>query len=923
MISKKLIDAVSVLLEGSGPNSSGWWSMYCPYHGDSHRSAGLQVEDGRFRCQGCGETKTVEQLVKDKEEWIVNVPGYKASGEKSSESVTNATIAGWHSALMSDSERLNALMARRGLSVQTIRHYELGWAREKNAYTIPVRGSELEILNIRFYQLDPTQDRRKIWGMAGRNEPVLWPLDQLDSTSIVICEGEMDAMLTIQNGIPAITRTGAADVWRSEWSKMFSGKNVYVCHDMDTKGQSANSKIKASTRQVAERVMVVKLPFEVTEKNGKDLTDFWMEGGTRADFLKLIKPALKEELSKEHEDHPEVSELVSVNVMDSFDSTLVDRPLSMSVTVTGKRIPSYLIPEVITMKCDMSFGKKCESCPMNEREGEWQHTIHPQDPLILHLINVQDTKMVEAIRKELDITKCPKLKHTVQKHRTVEEVYVRPSIEDGPTQAEQDFTHRRVISSASHDLSSNQSVILTGTIRPHPTNQANEFQAWSVMKPETGLDSFSVSKDIREEMDGFKTEDPLEMLGFIAKDMSIHHTQVYGRPDLHTFMDLVFHSVLQFKFGGSKKLEKGWLDGVIIGDTRTGKTKVAESLVDLYGAGEMISCEAASFAGVVGGLDRMGDNKWIVKWGSIPVNDRRIVILDEVSGLSTEQISAMSSIRSSGVAELTKIQNERARARTRLIWLANPRNEQMSDIAYGVYALERLIGNPEDIARFDIAMGAFRNDVKVTDINKQRKVSATPMFSTEAYRSLLRWAWTRKPDDISWTTSARELTLESANDMGGRYVESPPLIQGANAREKISRMSAAIAARTYSTTDGSSLVVDDHHVQAAVDFMDRVYSNPGFGYRAISDQKLSDLRATENNLPQILAYVASKPNFTRFLLNSPIFTKYQIMGGLNVGDEEAGTIVNMLWSLRATDMDRNTFKLSPIVISELRGVIIA
>jgi hypothetical protein len=78
----------------------------------------------------------------------------------------------------------------------------------------------------------------------------------------------------------------------------------------------------------------------------------------------------------------------------------------------------------------------------------------------------------------------------------------------------------------------------------------------------------------------------------------------------------------------------------------------------------------------------------------------------------------MSSVRSSGVAELTKIQQERTWARTRIIWMSNPRDGKMSDKTYGVQQIQPLIGNPEDIARFDLAMSVQAGDVAAEEINK-------------------------------------------------------------------------------------------------------------------------------------------------------------------------------------------------------------
>lgn len=900
--------------------------MHCPYHGDTRRSAGLNVEDGRFRCQGCGEVKTIEQLIKDREDW--NVPTTASNRGTSSgqpkEEINESVIEGWHSALLSNSKRLNALMRRRGLSINTVIAYELGWDSKNEAYTIPVRDSAGTVMNVRRYQLDVPDDRRKIWSVEGMGTPTLYPVDQLDNMSIVVCEGEMDALLTIQNGIPAITRTGAADVWRSEWSHAFAGKNVYVCHDADTKGVSANRKIESALRQLARKVTVLTLPYEITEKHGKDLTDFWMEGADREDFLDLIRQA-EPAIVNEEDDEEDVwaePEMVPVTVIDSFDAALVERPLSMSVTVIGKRVPSYLVPDEVHFTCtEVDSNPKCKHCSLVPNRGDLKFNIPAESPLILRLINVPEDNMGEVVRKAAGIPKCPRPEQTILNYRTVEEIYVRPSVEDGPTHAEQDFTHRQVISSATHDLTSNESVIITGTIRPHPRTQANEFQAWQVSRPITGLDKFEVSPEIEEEMQEFQTGEPLEMMAAIARDQAANYTKIVGRETFHIFADIVFHSLLDLPFPGYKA-EKGWIDAMAIGDTRTGKSAVAKALIDLYGTGEMVSCEAASFAGVVGGLDRLGDNKWVVKWGSIPVNDRRIVVLDEVSGLTPEQISQMSSMRSSGVAELTKIQSERARARTRLLWLGNPRGETMDSVAYGIDALKTLVGNAEDIARFDMAMGVFSTDVDSSEINKFRAESKTHLFSQDAYRAVLRWAWTRKASDIHWGRGAADLALKHATKLGHTYIEVPPLIQGANVRMKIARIAAAIAARTYSTSDGKKVIIMTHHVEAAVEFLNKIYSHVGFGYKVVSQQRILDQEATYKAIPKIMEYLAQRPSLSRFLLNSPTFSRFQMQSLLNTSDEEAATVINSLWSHKAVEMYGNQIRLAPAVLAQLRGTLI-
>lgn len=919
IVTKIKLKKVEVLLEGTGPSDDGWWAMYCPYHGDSRRSAGLCVDDGRFVCHGCNERKTLDEVIADMDEWVIKVPGIKVngSGKEPTQEINEAMIDGWHSALLSNNKRLNALVEKRGLTVQTIQKYELGWDSTQVAYTIPIRSLEGEILNIRFYQLDVPEDRRKIWSVPGMGTPVLWPTDQLDYVSLVVCEGEMDAMLTIQNGIPAITRTGAADVWDARWSKQFDGKIVYICHDADTKGQRANKKVARALKAHALRTIVLELPFRVTPNHGKDLTDYWLGGRSRQDFITMASEASYESEDSEEAQEP-INEVFGVNVMRSFDASLVGRTLQMRVTVVGKRTPSYVIPQKIEFSCDQGAApSKCNMCALNMADGEMKYEIAPDDPVILRLVNVPDDKMSTIIQRHTGIVKCPRYSTTIVDHRTVEEAYVRASIEDGPGHTEQDFTHRRIVSSVSHDLEANQSVVLTGTIRPHPKNQENEFQAWDVAKPPTGLDKFEVDAATLEAMQEFKTNDPMAKLQEIAADMASHHTKIFNRDDLHILTDLVFHSVLDLPFSNSTD-SKGWLDCIVLGDTRTGKSAIAKAVIDLYHAGEMISCEAASFAGVVGGLDHMADGSWIVKWGSVPVFDRRVVVLDEVSGLDTGEINSMSDLRSSGIAKLTKIKSEQAMARTRLLWLGNARDgKPLGSNTYALDALKRLIGNNEDLARFDIAMCVFSGEVASRDINKFRRNGKAGRFTVEGYRGVLQWAWTRKGSDIKWAAGVEQIVFNQAIQMGKEYIEDPPLVQGANMRMKIARTAAAIAARTYSTTDGKRLIIRADHVHTAVEFINRVYSNPAFGYKLMSQQVLRDAADVQTNMGNIKSFLAAKDNLIRMIKMSPDVSFMQLKTICGSDDEVRG-IMTKMWEFKAAKMSATGMTVEASVLAEIR-----
>jgi hypothetical protein len=344
-------------------------------------------------------------------------------------------------------------------------------------------------------------------------------------------------------------------------------------------------------------------------------------------------------------------------------------------------------------------------------------------------------------------------------------------------------------------------------------------------------------------------------------------------------------------------------------------------LCRFFNAGEVVSCEAASFAGIIGGLQQYGGAKeWSINWGAIPINDRRLVVLDEAGGLTTDEIAQMSSVRSSGVAELTKIQQERTWARTRIIWMSNPRDGRMSDKTYGVQQIQPLIGNPEDIARFDLAMSVQAGDVDAEEINKSHR-AGNQKYSAEACTALVRWVWSRTPEQIVWMQSAEEAVYKLSNEMGKRYVEDPPLVQAANVREKIARLSVAIAARLFSTdATYERVVVRRQHVESAVRFMDQIYSMPGFGYAERSRELISDRDEARGNKRRIRRYLSDKPGLAKFLRGAGKFRRQDIEEVLNVDREEANAIISTLYEARMVRKLKGDIWVEPTLHDLLRRV---
>jgi hypothetical protein len=307
-----------------------------------------------------------------------------------------------------------------------------------------------------------------------------------------------------------------------------------------------------------------------------------------------------------------------------------------------------------------------------------------------------------------------------------------------------------------------------------------------------------------------------EQVDAIYADLSTNVTRIYNRTNLHLAIDLVFHSPLSFYFG-KKLIEKGYPEALIIGDTRCGKSETAKCLLRHYRLGARSSGENTSQAGLVGGLHQVRTG-WRVSWGRIPLNDKRLLVIDEVSGVLCEEIAQMSDLRSSGIAEVTKIQTERTLARTRLVWLSNPRSaDSVNNFGSGTKIIENLIGKPEDIARFDFCIILEKDEIRDDDVDERKQPDVPHRFTSELCHSLVLWAWSRTPEQIRLDDATIDACYEYGKLMGGKYSSDCPIVNSMEQKIKLARLSIALACRLFSCDEtGENVVVTPEHVKYIV-----------------------------------------------------------------------------------------------------------
>jgi len=923
-ISVATLDTLQPYITDDSPNQQDELGMCCPLHDDKNRSASVNVVKGLWYCEFCdvgGAASVLARKVKGGDVFPPPTDAIRAGNKRSStyvEELSQTKVDGWHSHLLADKENLGKLRKTKGLNLEIIKHFRIGWDSHllHPAYTIPVYDSKGVLRDVRRYQIDVTRNT-KIWSISGHGGKKLYPIIGVEwHEEVIICEGEWDALLTIQHGFDAVTRTSTADAWLSDWNELFRDKIVYLIHDMDVKGQEANRKIGYQLRGVAAGVFAVSLPYEITEKHGKDLSDFWMDGYTPEDLQALMEEARSKEIPPPEDlEVAEVSDGVGipVSIQDTYDSKLVNQTLSFVGTVIGKK-ETWTVPQTVTFKCDMSAGIKCLTCKMSDEEGGYGGNyvlgISPYNPLNLSIAGSSNAQVSELLRAEVGIApKCPVYRAEVLNSTSMEEIFIRPSIDSGPADWEKDgsgtYVVRKMHSVGTHNTESNLIAKGLGMIHPNPRSQATEVLAWSMERTEGEFEKFRVTDKTLKHLKMFQSGKslPLAKLERLAFDMMEEVTKIHGRLELHMLLLLTMHSAISFPVFGEVE-ERGWLDVLVIGDTRTGKTRAARKLLDHFQGGKLVSGETATFAGVVGGSKQVRD-EWVTTWGVVPLNDRRLVVIDEVSGLSKDDIGRMSSIRSSGRAEIISIAGAETNSRTRLVFLGNPRDGRyMSDYPYYMHAIPELIGKPEDIARFDLAMAVAKEEVAAEVINAEDDGPGNPKHYSEACHSLMMWAWSRKPDQFEWEPGAETLILEESVRMGDAFVENPPLVQAANVRYKIARIAVALALATFSSDDeGERVYIKKRHVEGAVKFIHKVYDMPKFGYGDVSRDAKRARQVATITIVEAIDFLESFDGLVQFLFDQQ--GKFKVPDAeamLNLSREDARPMISKLNGFGVVEM---------------------
>lgn len=818
-------------LAGGYERENGDLDLHCPIHGDKRRSATVNFKTGEWYCQACEEGGSLEGLIARRAEWDAPpTPNGTTSTKKGRkwDLPDSARLNGWQSALLSNESALDWLETQRGLSADTIQRFGLGW--DGRRYTMPVYDELGRLQNIRCYSnvLDPKIINWTGWG----SPPRLYPMSVLlqDPKIIWICEGEFDALLANQQGVTAVTGTGGVKStgrWREDWSEWFRGRSIFVCFDRDRDGDlNARRVIKKLTR-FARKIQYIELPFPMG--SGKDVTDFILDGGSLSGLRKSAKQpkAVKKAAPRYH----------TIDYEDLREGKNIEKASRVEATLTSVFRSQLSLPVKLNADCNVDWDpKRCAVCPMSQKDGKMSHSVEYDHDLHVDMMSVgKSEERDRRFKREMNIPVACNMVDVKADYKSAWDAEIR----NGSDLQEQAFPVLLFTEREMPPL--NHLYNLSGITVASPQGGKTIFIARKYESAKQDLDNFepdekSITK-AREWIDSFAgTSD--EKISAISEHFENHVTGIYGQRFLHMAMDLVYHSILDFEFRGTR-LPRAWMEMLAVGQTRSGKSTTAQELQKAYGYGQLKSGENTSVAGLLGGVEKKAsltrDGAWAITAGELPLCDRRLLVIDEAQGLPVKDIAQMSDVRSRGVVDIRKIRAMKLNARVRLVWLSNKRKPSYR---HGIDALADQMGAHEDLARIDIPIYVLHDAGEELDEKLKTPVKRLSTEELGVISWLVLWTWSRRFDQVRFSPAAEEAVYDLRKDLTQDFSTMElPIFPENEAHVRLARMSAAVAARLFSTADGHILSVRAEHVEGAFELYRKFLSDEELGVIEIKDDE--------------------------------------------------------------------------------------
>lgn len=850
----------------------------CPFHPDKTPSFTVNTETREWFCHGCGKGGAEKEFLAEYFDVDTKIGKYAFEYWEKKGTLpfpTDEAVDKYHQRLLKSPKDL-AILESFGITLDTIKELKIGL--DDFRVVFPIKSRRGYWVNLRRYL--PPQRRLadskepKCLNLRGLGQRRYYPYEAFDQQEVVVVEGEKDCVAARSQGLNAVTGTGGSAIPVDEVG-LFKDKDVVLMLDSDTVGQRSVNTYLQLLKNLASSIRIIRLP-------QKDFVDYYNACKVTGETPNVWQYAVEH---TEYEKQKQMGEAQDVSLVRSEFTEHLNTWIKLhNMSVVGVEPKIYTVPT--KLKCVCRNSKCNKPCPLafSTTNPELAQEVEVDPRQLLRFMDSADSAQDNYLRQ---VFGCKSVSAEPTDFINCQKIIFQESASFIDGLEEASFENRYgVYMYTDYRLSATLKYDFEACRVTNPSTQQNYYvirdaECVNVAKPVLDMTMLSHFKEA-----GDKAATAEELInGYYAEWMP--ELGIEGRPDLFGAILLTYCSVTEIPWQGG--IIKGWLDTMCIGDTRTGKSQMAQRFVKAIGMGGYINGENARRTGVIGGVQRFGDS-WVVTWGAIPMNDRGLLMIDEASGLEVDDIKDLSSTRSSGAVTLNKIVKGEARARTRLLWFSNPRSgRNLSDFYWkGFGAFQEFIPVMEDQARFDLVLSAAREDIDVLNgIDVETHVHLAP------WQALFSLAWSIPADDIRIAKDVKLAVRETAKslneDLGGGS-----LIVGVAVHEKILRLSCAfaVACGSYDVATGF-LEVTEKHVRFAKEFLEITLNKPSLGYGDyIREFKRAQAKRADN-MNFVRTLIAVHPAI-KALLTATSFKGYQFQEILGIDKNDSSKIMSDL-----------------------------
>lgn len=622
--------------------------------------------------------------------------------------------------------------------------------------------------------------------------------------------------------------------------------------------------------------------------------------------------------------------LAKTTVAQASDQAFWGKRVRFKAFVIAKAISPYLVPSIVEIQCPRLVSKACGGCPLSTASPKDLFELKLNEEAAIALVDGTPANTRALVARTAGVAQgCKTWAFEIREKANIQDLLISGHFSSLVSDEEVDV-NRRVLY-IGHNIRANALYTMDVIVGANPKTNEVVYICDLATAEQDDILNIEVTDEMKVAAEFFRPARPNDprsirkRLEDIYNDYADNVTNIYGREALHQMIDIGYHSVLCWRWEGEETLYKGTTEILVLGDSGQGKSETMMKMRDHYGRGERIDCKSATYAGLIGGLEDMAGRRWMY-WGRIPQNDRGLVVLDEVKGMPRELIAQMTDVRSSQMAIVTRIGGaRRTAARVRYFWLSNPRAHlRINEYSNGVTAVLDLLGMPEDVRRLDCAIIVSSGEVdqdyidaKVTGTSKVEHVH-TKVLS----RALLALVWSRTETTLDG--DIKKYIVHKATEFAKLYSPQIPLLEPADARLKLARLSIALAARLGSfTEDWSGIRVERAHVDVIVDFLRQVYNAENFAFDRWSEGQRDTGERGDDEFRRFVVIINDMiypSQFVRAIANAQWITRELLYAAIGADNEGCRAIVAELMRMNYIRKGRNNYTKLPKMIAALRTV---